>query len=66
MDEKQAAMQELKDYRQYLTKQQVTTIKGQIMSGKITAAMKGLNRILERQGGCNCGQAEERNRSETI
>lgn len=50
MDEKQAAMQELKDYRQYLTKQQVTTIKGQIMSGKITAAMKGLNRILERQG----------------
>ena len=50
MNEKQAAMLELKRYRKYLTRQQVMAIKGQILHGEITAAMKGLDRILERQG----------------
>lgn len=44
----QLALIELKRHRSQLTKQQIKTLAGQVKSGHITAAMKGLNKILSR------------------
>ena len=49
MDEVSAAMMALKQGRKYMTSQQIRTIKGQILSGNIIGAMKGLDKILARQ-----------------
>lgn len=49
MDEVSAAMMALKQGRKYMTRQQIRTIKGQILSGNIIGAMKGLDKILARQ-----------------
>lgn len=35
-------------YRQYLTKQQIKTLKGQALSGNILGAQKGLIKILNK------------------
>ena len=40
----------LKIYRNYLTKQQISTLKGQALGGNIIAVRKGLATILNRQG----------------
>lgn len=45
MDKTVEAMKRLKAMRGYLTRAQCTTIKGQILSGDIDGAMKGLDRI---------------------
>lgn len=50
MNEVSAAMMALKQGRKYMTRQQIRTIKGQILSGNIIGAMKGLDKILARQG----------------
>jgi hypothetical protein len=50
MDETKAAYMELRKYGIHLTSQQHNTIKGQIKSGNITAAMKGLDKVLKRRG----------------
>ena len=50
MDEVSAAMMALKQGRKYMTRQQIGTVKGQILSGNIIGAMKGLDKILARQG----------------
>lgn len=49
MDEVSAAMMALKQGRKYMTRQQFRTIKGQILSGNISGAMRGLDKILARQ-----------------
>lgn len=49
MDEVSAAMMALKQGRKYMTMQQIRTVKGQILSGNIIGAMKGLDKILARQ-----------------
>ena len=49
MDEVSAAMMAPKQGRKYMTKQQIRTVKGQILSGNIIGAMKGLDKILARQ-----------------
>lgn len=49
MDEVSAAMMALKQGRKYMTRQQIRTVKGQILSGNIIGAMKGLDKILARQ-----------------
>lgn len=41
-------MRKLKNSRQYLSKQQYRTIKGQALSGDIDGAQKGLNLLLRR------------------
>ena len=41
-------MIKLKNCRQYLSKQQYLTIKGQALSGDIDGAQKGLNSLLRR------------------
>ena len=50
MDDTRTAMKMLESYGRYLSKQQYRTIKGQILSGNITAAMKGLDKVLTRKG----------------
>ena len=50
MDEAKAAYNELRRYGIHLTSQQYNTIKGQIKSGNIDAAMKGLDKLLKRRG----------------
>lgn len=50
MDEAKEAYKELRRYGIHLTNQQYNTIKGQIRSGNITAAMKGLDKLLKRRG----------------
>ena len=40
----------IKEYRHLLTRQQVTTLNGQIKSGNEEGALKGLVKILKRQG----------------
>ena len=40
----------LKQNRQHLTKQQVKTIRGQILAGDLEGAEKGLNRLLRMNG----------------
>lgn len=42
----QAAMRTLKGYRDQLSKQQYKTIRGQILAGDDTGAMKGLKKLL--------------------
>lgn len=37
-------------YKQYLNKQQISTLKGQVLSGNIDGAKRGLARILRRKG----------------
>ena len=49
MDEVSAAMMAIKQGRKYMTRQQIRTVKGQILSGNIIGAMKGLDKILARQ-----------------
>lgn len=49
MDEVSAAMMALKQGRKYMTRQQFRTVKGQILSGNISGAMRGLDKILARQ-----------------
>ena len=41
-------IRKLKNCRQYLSKQQYRTIKGQALSGDIDGAQKGLNSLLRR------------------
>jgi hypothetical protein len=41
---------DLKQNRQYLTKQQYRTIKGQAVKGQINDARKGLKKIINRRG----------------
>lgn len=41
-------LKKLKQNRQYLTKQQVKTIRGQILAGDLAGAEKGLNKLLKR------------------
>lgn len=45
----QRAIRELKAYWHRLTRQQIKTLKGQILAGNAEAAMKGLDTILGRQ-----------------
>ena len=40
----------IKEYRHLLTRQQVTTLNGQIKAGNEEGALKGLIKILKRQG----------------
>jgi len=40
----------IKEYRELLTRQQVTTINGQVKAGNEEGALKGLIKILRRQG----------------
>ena len=40
----------IKEYRELLTRQQVPTINGQIKAGNEDGALKGLKKILKRQG----------------
>ena len=40
----------IKEYRYLLTRQQVTTLNGQIKAGNEEGALKGLKKILKRQG----------------
>lgn len=39
----------LKDSKEYLTRQQYKTIKGQIIAGDIDGAQKGLQRLMRKQ-----------------
>ncbi|HIR57143.1 MAG TPA: hypothetical protein IAA54_05690 [Candidatus Gallacutalibacter pullicola] len=50
MDDTRKAMLKLKENRERLTRQEVRTLKGQILSGNTAAAMKGLDKILSRRG----------------
>ena len=43
------AMRKLKASAKDLTRQQIRTLKGQILSGSQTAAMKGLDKLLSRK-----------------
>lgn len=40
----------IKQYRPYLTRQQVKTLNGQCNAGNPEAALKGLTKILKREG----------------
>ena len=40
----------IKEYRHLLTRQQVTTLNGQIKANNKEGALKGLKKILKRQG----------------
>ena len=40
----------IKEYRELLTRQQVTTLNGQIKADNEEGALKGLKKILKRQG----------------
>ena len=40
----------IKEYRSYLTRQEVKTINGQSKAGNEEAALKGLKKILRRKG----------------
>lgn len=44
-----AAMMMLKTYHASLTRQQIRTLKGQVLAGDIDGAMRGLDRILGRR-----------------
>ena len=50
MEELKAAMIELRRNVKYLTRQETRTIKGQILAGDITGAMRGLDRLLRKRG----------------
>lgn len=60
----QTAYQTLREYRQYLTRQQVRTLAGQIRHGKPNEAMNGLATILNRRHHgkeINASRASEQN-----
>ena len=42
------SLKKLKSNKQYLTKQQFKTIKGQMLAGDIQGGLRGMNRILAR------------------
>ena len=44
----QGALREIQKYRHLLTLQEMRTLRGQIISGDIAAAMKGLDKLLRR------------------
>lgn len=46
MSETQATLKLIYAHRDRLTKQQILTLKGQVLSGDITGAIKGLARLL--------------------
>lgn len=50
MDDTRTAMEMLKSCGRYTSKQQYKTIKGQILSGNINAAMRGLDTVMKRKG----------------
>ena len=50
----------LKKYRRFLTRQQVTTLKGQIMNGDFDGFRKGLDNLLNRKVGEFCGSSSQR------
>ena len=50
----------LKKYRRILTRQQTTTLKGQIMKGDYSGFQKGLDTILNRMVGEFCGTTSQR------
>ena len=52
-------MLELKAHRKFLTRQQVTTLKGQIMKGDYIGFQKGLDTILNRMVGEFCGTTSQ-------
>lgn len=56
------ALTRLKRIKKALNRQQYCTLKGQILSGDGEAAMKGLDRILERKQRRNNGENNERGR----
>lgn len=49
----------LKKYRRILTRQQVTTLKGQIMKGDYIGFQKGLDALLDRKVGEFCGTTSQ-------
>ena len=57
---KSDAMFRLKCCRNYLNRQQTKTLYGQIAQGQHEAEMKGLDKILKKQG---CGVMKEHGRS---
>lgn len=44
----QAALKEIRKNKQLLTTQQMRTLKGQVISGDVDGAMKGLRKLLSR------------------
>lgn len=44
----QTAMNEIRKYRKLLTMQQKRTLKGQVLSGDIEGAMRGLDKLIRR------------------
>lgn len=44
----QTAMIEIRKYRELLTTQQERTLKGQVLSGDIEGAMRGLDKLIRR------------------
>ena len=42
----QSAIREIRKHRKLLSTQQMRTLKGQVLSGDIEAAMKGLHRLM--------------------
>lgn len=58
MTEREAAYRCLREYKTMLTRQQMKTLAGQIKAGNVSAAMKGLNTIMERS--CCDGKTFER------
>ena len=44
------AFKMLKENKRFLSKQEYSTIRGQIIAGQSEAAMKGLNKLLKRKG----------------
>lgn len=49
----------LKKYRRFLTRQQITTLKGQIMKGDYLGFQKGLDTLLDRKVGEFCGSSSQ-------
>ena len=46
---KNAALRVLRDHRDRLTRQQLATLKGQILAGDAEGAMRGLRRLLTKE-----------------
>lgn len=44
----QTAMNEIRKYRKLLTVQQMRTLKGQVLSGDVEGAMRGLDKLIKR------------------
>lgn len=65
MDRISKALYELRNYRSVLTKQEIKTLGGQIKSGNIEAAFKGLQTIIKKRG-VEDGQTAQKNRSKAV